>query len=168
MTTSTKGPTLTSFSSPNLLLLPNSLQTNSPISAPKKCAKSIKNMDLSISPKTSNTNGNNLSKTNKVLYTTASGKTVKNVEEENKSGLTDPFTKALLITTWPMAKADLSTHVETYTKVNGSMIKHKEKVYTCMQTDPCTLASGSMTNSMAMASKSGLMAQSMKETFKTV
>ena len=99
-------------------------------------------MDLSNFLPISSINGSNPSKTKKELYTTGNGKTLKNAAEENKFGEMDQFIKESLKITWPMAKADLSILVEMSTKVNGSTTKPKEKAFTYMRMDPCTLGNG--------------------------
>jgi hypothetical protein len=99
-------------------------------------------MDLSNSLQISSINGSNRIKTKKELFTTGNGKTPKNAAEENKFGEMDQFIKESSTITWPTAKADSFILVEMSMKVNGSTTKPKEKVFTYMQMDPCTLGNG--------------------------
>lgn len=99
-------------------------------------------MDLSNSLPISNMNGSNLNKIKKVSCTTVNGKMIKNAAEANKSGEMGPFMREFSTITWPTVKVGSSTLVGMSTKGIGSMIKPKEKVFTCMLMGRCTLGNG--------------------------
>jgi len=62
------------------------------------------------------------------MFTTDSGRTIKETVEESSSGETAPFTKATGKITWPLDMEDLSMLMETYMWENGLTIEPQEKV----------------------------------------
>lgn len=76
---------------------------------------------------------------------------------ENKYGKMVPSTKAIGKMIWLMEMVDLFNLEEIAIKVNGLMIKHREKEYIITTMVLLTLENGTMINNMDMAMNSGAM-----------
>ena len=81
-------------------------------------------------------------------------------EKACKSGLTGANMRATGNTTKPMAKEDLYTQTEKFTKETGSKTKLKDTDSTSTWTEPCMWAGGETISSMELGSRLGLTKQS--------